>query len=105
MRIPSTDRLKGQTLNASKAEFVWKFGNQQFIFGIEKNKKVYMEAGEVDGEGKYLDRIHWCEFPYDHSTLTSDDIWQQPKLFKYQNFFMTGSRLVPLAEDAMEFLK
>jgi len=103
MRIPNIDRLKSQTLNASKVEFVWKFGNQQFIFAIEKDKKVYMEAGEVDEKGEYLGEIHWCEFPIDMLTLTSEDIWQKPKLFKYQNFFHTGSTLVPLTEDLLEY--
>ena len=105
MRIPNTDRLQKQTLNKDKAEFIWKFGNQQFIFGLEKDKNIYMEAGEVSGDGKYLDKIHWCEFPIDLSTLTSEQIWQKPKLFKYQNFFMTGCRLLPLAEDLIEHFK
>lgn len=106
MRVPNTDRLQNQTLNASKAEFVWKFGNQQFTFGIEKDKNIYMEAGEVNGDGKYLSKIHWCEFPIDMATLTSEHIWQTKNLFRYQNFFHTGCKLVPLTEDILEsFIK
>lgn len=105
MRVPHTDRLQNQTFTSGSVELVWKFGNQQFLFGFEKDKKIYMEAGEVDGQGEYLDKIHWAEFPIDIPTLTVEKIWQTPELFKYQNFFLTGSKLVPLAEDLIEYFK
>jgi hypothetical protein len=105
MRIPHTDRLKNQTFTNEKVELVWQFGNQQFLFSLEKGKNIYMEAGEVNGEGDYLEKLHWAEFPIDVPTLTVEKIWQTPELFKYQNFFMTGSQLVPLTEDLISYFK
>ena len=105
MRIPHIDRLQNQIFTSGSVEFVWKFGNQQFLFGFERDKKIYMEAGEVDKDGEYTDQIHWAEFPIDIPTLTVEKIWQTPQLFKYQNFFITGSQLVPLTEDLIEHFK
>lgn len=105
MRIPHTDRLKSQSFKSNKIEFVWKFGNQQFLFGLEKDKNIYMESGEIDDGNEYIQRVHWLEFPIDLPTLTIEKIWQTPNLFKYQNFFQTGSQLVPLVEDLINYFK
>ena len=122
MRVPHPLKLQSQSFNSEKLEFVWLFDDQQFILGVNKDGSVYMEAGEVNDAGDYIDGSHWCElFPTGISykdkdgnglsyTLTisinDEKLWNDPRynLVDY-NFFTNGKELLPLVDDAIEFFK
>ena len=122
MRVPHEDKIIHQTFNSKKLEFVWLFDDQRFVFGINKDGSTYIEAGEVNSAGDYIEGSHWCElFPDSISyhnkegygmthTLSifigDEKLWNDPRynLINY-NFFSNGKDLVPLIEDAVEFFK
>lgn len=125
MRVPHESKLQSQSFNFEKLEFVWLFDDQQFILGVNKDGSVYMEAGEVNDAGDYIEGSHWCELLPTHRLVTktgkdkidgtihipspsliNEVLWNDTNYNFYRyNFFTNGKELLPLVEDVIEYLK
>ena len=100
MRIPHLDKIRYQNYSLCQYEIGWLFDNKQFIFIINKSTS-FIEYGEVDDQGNYInDSDHWHAFP-NKSNITDDPVWNNSEY----NFFSNGQDLVPLYEDCISTLK
>ena len=125
MIVPHESKLESQIFTENKIEFLWLFDDQQFILGVNKDGSVYIEAGDINSEGDYIEGSHWCELLPSHGPVTKlngdkiegtihmpppsladEVIWNDPKYnFCNYNFFSNGKELVPLVEEVISYFK
>jgi hypothetical protein len=109
MRIPQSQNLHSQSFLSDKLEFVWVFpdpkgGIRQFILGVTKNEGCYMEVGNIDLVGNYVDEPNWAS-NVNPPQFYESDIWSQMKPpFVYNNLILVED-LIDLVTDCKVYFK
>jgi hypothetical protein len=109
MNAPHPDKLIAQTFNSKFIEFVWNFDNQVLICKIELNPMIYMEAGEVNAAGDFIEEPNTLKVGYGHigpdAFITEPSYWSKKQFPEVYKNFDGGRMLVPLVGEVVYYLK
>lgn len=101
MNVPNSSNLINQAFNHDFVEFVWVFGNEQIVFQVWRDKKVYLEGGEINETTDYVTENEEAEYYID---FTVDGLARDDKM-RHAYYLIPQSELVRLAEQTVLYLK